>query len=151
MELQLWTASEDVNSSEVKDILKNHPGVNVNWANEDGFTALHMAAQHGHHEIATALLAHPDTNVNQRTIINRTPLNLACYWGNVEVLKVLLKDSRVDVNLADVNNRTPLWCASYYGDVKVITWMITMRGDELDLDKKGMYYSNEYTSTEIAT
>jgi hypothetical protein len=67
-------------------------------------------------------------------------------------VKVLLKNSRVDINMDDDNGCTPLWSASYYGHVEVIKWMIALRGDEVDLEKKGEYWEDgeEYTTIEIA-
>jgi hypothetical protein len=132
---------------DVKKFLEENPTFNVN---ED--LALHVACHYGHHEIVSVLGAYLQMNVNQKDIIGYTPFLLGCYWGKVEVVKVLLKDSRVDINMTDDDERTPLWCASYWGYVEVIEWVIALRGDELDLDKKGKYYLDEieYTTIEIA-
>jgi hypothetical protein len=52
--------------------------------------------------------------------------------------------------MADNYGCTTLWWASYYGHVEVIKWMITLKGYELDLDKKGKLNGKKYTVIEIA-
>jgi hypothetical protein len=138
-------------ANQVKDFLEDNPAFDVN---EDldgaGRTALHIACRDDHHEIVSVLLVHPQINVNQRNDGGDTPFLLGCLLGKVEVVKVLLKDSRVDINMADNYECPPLWWASCYGHDEMIKWMIALRGDELDLAKKGMYRGQEYTAIEIA-
>jgi hypothetical protein len=140
-------------ASEVKQFLEDNPTFNVN-EDLDGFgnTALHLACADGHHEIISVLLAHQQVNVNQKNNYGDTSFLLGCLYGKVEIVKVLLKDSRVDINMANSYERTPLWCASYWSHVEVIKWMVALRGDELDLDKKGTYWDDgkEYTAIKIA-
>jgi hypothetical protein len=97
------------------------------------------------------LLAHPQINVNQKSNSGSAPFLIGCWYGEVEVVKILLRDSRVDINMADNDGCTPLWYASCNGRAEMIKWMIALRGDELDLEKKGEYPDgNEYTAIEVA-
>jgi hypothetical protein len=84
-----------------------------------------------------------------------TPLLFAFYNSNVEVVKTLLKDSRVDLNLGDHCERTPLWWGCEQGCEQgfseVIKWTIVLRGDQVDVEKKGEDLDgNEYSAIEIA-
>ena len=104
-----------------------------------GWTALHIAARLGYHELAELLLAHPAINVNQRTRLESTALLEACYSGHYLVVRVLLGNPRIDVNLADAGDRTPLWWAAYKGHVDVVVWMLALRGVDLDLERPGVF------------
>ena len=117
---------------------------------DDGWTPLHYACAYGHREIVSELILRFEINVNQKSKNGTTPFHITCSQGNIETLKVLLKDYRVDINMAGEKRRTPLWCVSLNGRVEVIKWMIALRGDELDLDKKRMWGDKEYTPIEIA-
>jgi hypothetical protein len=136
--------------SAVKKFLEDDPAFNVNEeVDGNGYTALHLACWKGYHEIVSMFLAHPDINVNQKNNSGNTPFLRGCAHGKVEAVKVLLKDSRVDINMADYDECTPLWCASCYEHVEVIKWMIVLRGDELDLEKKGKYWKDDKECTAI--
>jgi len=87
--------------------LRDHPGLDVNWANGDRWTALHCAAWEGHVNVVKVLLAHAHINVNVRDTNDATPFLLGCDNG-VAVVRVLLKDLRVDVTQADQAGCTPL-------------------------------------------
>jgi hypothetical protein len=142
---------------EVKQFLLDNPAFNVNESLDIsiGWRALHYACRGGHHEILSILLAHPAINVNQKDKDGHTPLHFCCFYAHIEVWKILLKDSRVDINWADDYDCTALWWACYSGHEELVKWMVALRGDELDLEKKGRKNSDsgdhtEYTAIEIA-
>jgi len=64
VEKTLHLAAQSDHLSEVLSLLKDHPGLNVNWGYHNNWTALHFASLQGHGEVVKALLAHPDINVN---------------------------------------------------------------------------------------
>jgi len=136
MEERLWTATHNAKVSEVEEILKNNPTLNVNWRNESWFayTGLHLACARGHDAIAANLLAHPAINVNQKDNDGCTPFTRACINGRISCARLLLKDSRVMVNQASLEGYTPLWYAAVYGRHEIIeTWVAS--GREMDLGK----------------
>jgi ankyrin repeat protein len=139
------------NANEVKELLEENPTFNVNEGlNPGGWSALHLACWKGHDEIVSVLLNHPQINVNQKSESGSVPLLTGCYHGNVELVKLLLKDSRVNVNLAQDDGCTSLWWAVYWKHIEVIQWMIVLRGDELDMKKKGRDYDKAYNAIELA-
>lgn len=83
-------------------------GVNVNFADGDGYTALHYAAMRGYHEIAQLLLAN-GAAIDALSHKLRTPLHLATGSGYAtEHLVSLLLDHGADVNARDLYNLSPL-------------------------------------------
>ena len=139
MERKLYDEVVGGNVEEVKEILRNNPGVDVNWRCEDeygGYAALHKACAWGHDSIVTILLAHPDIDVNQKTSEGRTPFFVACWSGCNSCVRLLLKDSRVNPNEPDLAGSTPLlWIANegYFDFMK--RWIAS--GREIDLGKPG--------------
>lgn len=71
-----------------------------------GTTALHLAAQHGHAEIAEILLR-GGVNRDARTKLERTALHLAAQSGSLPVVESLLIHGS-DINARDMLKMTPL-------------------------------------------
>ena len=65
------------------------PGLDVNAANERGYTALMMAALIGHSDTVTVLLAAPGLDVNAANGRGDTALALAEGHGHVEIASLL--------------------------------------------------------------
>jgi len=70
-------------------LLRDHPGLDVNWANGDRWTALHCAAWEGHVNVVKVLLTHPHININVRDTNDATPFLLGCDNGGGAVVRVL--------------------------------------------------------------
>jgi ankyrin repeat protein len=83
-------------------------GVKLAFANNDGFTPLHGAAQEGHLELARRALA-AGTDVNAKDRNGTTPLMEAAQHSRVEVMRLLL-DKGAQVNIASQSS-TPLIAA----------------------------------------
>jgi len=136
MEDQFWNSVYYGRSvTEVKEILKGHPGVNVNWQNSKfiEWTALHRACSSGSDSIVSLLLAHPDIDVNLKTKDGKTGFWLACSDGSASSVRLLLRDARVDVSLSDARGLTPLQRCVSQGYVDSIKWWI-VSGRTLDLN-----------------
>merc|ERR1712224_128934 len=75
--------------------------LDVNQANKEGFTPLHIACQNGDKDIVELLVdKFRDTlDVNQVTKKGVTPLLLACSKGYEEIVSLLLTINEIDVNL----------------------------------------------------
>jgi len=123
-EPKLWIAVQANRLVEVKEILKSHPLLNVNWKNPEDHqrTALHISCYNDHREVVQLLLAHPDINVNPRDVYDHTPFSLICWAGHTGVEKLLLGDSRVDCTLPDSGNYSPLCRPSIFGHLEVVQW-----------------------------
>ncbi|XP_066413242.1 ankyrin repeat domain-containing protein 27 isoform X3 [Molothrus aeneus] len=88
-------------------------GLGVNVSNQDGFTPLHMAALHGHSELASLLLRHGASASAKNTQL-AAPLHLACQRGHSQVVKCLM-DYNAKQNKKDIYGNTPLIYACLNG------------------------------------
>ena len=71
-------------------------GVNVNQAEEEGWTPLLVACHEGNREVVDLLLQHEGVGVNQAMENGVTPLWIACQKGHREVVDLLLQHGGVD-------------------------------------------------------
>ena len=138
VEKKLFDAVYNGRASEVSSLLRDHPEIDVNWTDEDQWTALHVASYNDHAEVVKVLFAHPNITVNVRNEGGQSPLSIGCERGHESIVKVLLKDPRVDVTLDDEDGCTPLWYASRNGNCEVIECLIASDRDLGDVkNKKG--------------
>ncbi len=115
-----------INLIEKKDLHPDVYHVNVNHADSEGNTLLHIAAQKGYLDIVNALLKHKDIEVNKVNNKNVTPLCLAAAFGHTEIVDALLQhrnvnnEKDIDVNQPMADGTTPLIIAAYQGQKKVV-------------------------------
>ncbi|XP_075393450.1 ankyrin repeat domain-containing protein 27 isoform X1 [Tenrec ecaudatus] len=95
-------------------------GLGVNVTNQDGSSALHVAALHGRATFVPLLLKH-GANVGARNANQAVPLHLACQKGHFEVVKCLL-NANAKPNTQDLSGSTPLIyaCASGHHEVAAL-------------------------------
>ena len=103
---QLREAIEENRISEALTLLKDNPGLNVNFDLGGGWSYLHTASFSGHAEVMKVLLAYSDINVNVKDNTGSTPVSCGCRFGRLSVVKLLLKDPRVDLTFSDDLGRT---------------------------------------------
>jgi len=96
VEKQLNLAARGGRAGEVESLLKDNPGLDVNWGDRE----LHQACFQGHAEVVKLLLGHPGIKVNLSSSGRQTPLLLGCWKGHVSVVRMLLKDSLVSTSLS---------------------------------------------------
>ena len=80
-EEKLRRAARYGNVSEVKEILRNNPTLNVNWRCPYGWTALRIAGGSGQEAIVSILLTRSDIDVNLKSAYGETPFLIACERG----------------------------------------------------------------------
>ena len=98
------------------DAAKQHlaAGADVDFRNQEGLTALHMAAVKGHNKVAELLIA-KGANVNTSgRLIGTTPLDSAALLGHKEMVELLI-DSGADINPQIITGETPLQRAEQRG------------------------------------
>ncbi|NXU48575.1 ANR27 protein, partial [Turnix velox] len=88
-------------------------GLEVNVSNQEGFTALHVAALHGHCELVSLLLKH-GARISVRNAKQAVPLHLACQKGHFQVVKCLM-DYNAEQDEKDMYGNTPLIYACLSG------------------------------------
>lgn len=102
-------------------------GVDVNFQNEQGDTALHIAARNGHEDCAEALLA--ATEGKHRINIELpdkdfgwTPIHIACVNGHMGVVQLLHK-AGADINKKDYSSWTPMEHAALRGHIDIARYL----------------------------
>uniref|UniRef100_A0A8C0VCD9 Ankyrin repeat domain 27 n=1 Tax=Cyanistes caeruleus TaxID=156563 RepID=A0A8C0VCD9_CYACU len=105
-------------------------GLGVNVSNQDGFTPLHMAALHGHGELASLLLRH-GASASAKNALLAAPLHLACQKGHSQVVKCLM-DYNAKQNKKDIYGNTPLIYACSNGHYET-TALLLQHGASVNL------------------
>jgi ankyrin repeat protein len=115
LNVHLHRASASDDMTDLRILLKC--GIEVDIKNEDGYTPLHVAANHGYKEV-TQLLLNNGANVSIVDRDGKTPLISAAENGYVELVQDLVNaDAILDVTCKD--GLTPLIYAARYGHVEV--------------------------------
>lgn len=110
----------------------------VNVANENGWTALHIAAREGNVEIIRLLLAQPELDINAMNKWKSTPLMIAAGSGNLAIIDLLLRHPRTAINMqAEYYGRTALIEAAVRGHISVIKTLVAHGANVNMADKTG--------------
>ncbi|XP_045124086.1 caspase-9-like isoform X2 [Portunus trituberculatus] len=97
-------------------------GASVDFKNEDGWTALHIAAKHDAVAVAEALLD-AGADIEARSNSGRTPLALACNQKKLSMAKKLLERG-ADASTTDGTGWTLLFQAVRSGSLEVVRWLV---------------------------
>lgn len=101
MEERLIEASRENDLTTVRRIMRKPGGVNINYRNNLGESAILLAASGGHTEILKILIEHTCYINNPNGILLR-PLHLACKGDHLNVVKLLLNaGAAIDVKTSD--------------------------------------------------
>ncbi|MDX8494866.1 ankyrin repeat domain-containing protein [Mesorhizobium sp. VK22B] len=113
-------------------------GADINQADEDGWSALHLAAHNGRIAVLETLIGHPAIDVNSRNKWKSTPLSLAAAKGHLACILALVKHPQIDIDArADYYGRTPLIEAARNGHLDVVKLLIEHGADVNLADKTG--------------
>jgi len=78
---KLYLAAKSGNEEEVRQILRNHPEVNLEYRDGHTWTALQCASCNGYARVVEVLLGQPGIDVNLKNLDGgQTPFWLACTW-----------------------------------------------------------------------
>ncbi|KAH6902539.1 ankyrin repeat-containing domain protein [Coprinopsis sp. MPI-PUGE-AT-0042] len=100
------------------------PGINTNFRDEYGVTALMQAAEYGHIECAQLLVEVPGIDINTWDNNGWTVLIHAAHGGHTPVLKLLCEVPGIDINRADNRGRTALIHAVREGNTEAAKLLI---------------------------
>ena len=132
-ELAFLEASLTCNIDAIKFLLVL--GVNVDYTNEKGKTALLIASQQGHKEVVNCLIA-ANADVNASDVDSQSALIIASENNDVELAQILLND-KANPNHQRNDSSTSLHIASYnnYNELAVV--LIEFGADPLIKNNKG--------------
>ena len=97
-------------------------GIDLDYQDDQGETALHVAARFGHTECATALLGgsgnrRANTEIAEKTF-SWTPLFVACVDGHLDIVKLLIK-AEADLERSDSSGWTAKEHAALRGHMNI--------------------------------
>ena len=110
----------------------------VNDADPDGWTALHIAAREGNTEATQVLLAQRSISINAKNKWKSTPLMIAAGSGNETIIDLLLRHPRTQIDLqAEYYGRTALIEAAVKGHISVVKALVSNGANVNLTDKTG--------------
>ena len=132
-ELAFFEASLTCNLDAIKFLLVI--GVNVDYANEKGKTALLVASQQGHKEMVNCLVA-ANADVNTSDVNSRSALIIASENNDVELAQILL-NAKANPNHQRNDGSTSLHIASYNNYNELAVMLIEFGADPMIKNTKG--------------
>ena len=99
--------------------------IDVNAQDEDGNTALHVAAWNSHLAVVEALLTSPNIDVNAVSGTLETALHWAAWQGYTSIVEALLAAPNIEVNAKDNRGRAALHSATWEGRVSAVEALLT--------------------------
>lgn len=118
-EKRLFEAIADKNIDQVKQIIHDHPSINLSCLDKDELTPLQHACHTGNSELATLLLNHgAGVDFTERKD-GYTPLMFAAISGRSDVV-ILLLEHGVNTTLENCVHRTAAQMAAFVGQSKIV-------------------------------
>ena len=96
---------------------------NINYQDENGFSALHYSCDEGNLKIVETLIK-ANCELNIRNNENKTPLHLSSIRGFFDISKKLI-DAGALLNIFDSENNSPLHYVSMYNHVEILVFFLT--------------------------
>ena len=142
----LMSASENGQTELVKLLLFLHanPNIPARDPHAPGTTALMLASQHNHADVATLLLD-AGANAEQPNQEGKTPLMAASEKGHTEMVELLLKE-RARIDAQNKGGVTALMLAAHEGHVHTVQQLLKAGADPKITDAAGhtaVYYSRK--------
>ncbi len=110
---------------------------NINYQDQDnGMTALHLAAMAETDELVNLLLAN-GAEPKKTNHDGATPAHIAAKWGNLAAFKSLIENNLDLLSIPDEEGSLPLHLASYHGHDDIVNYIKTKVSDTNQLDNRG--------------
>lgn len=103
---------------------------------KSGCTALHHAAQRGHHLVMKRLLQSNKMDMDDPNYERSTPLHLAAQNGHQAAVQILL-EHKCDASITDAKARTALHIAASLGHLDVVETLLQFKASLTVKDKHG--------------
>lgn len=118
---------------QIVNLILQAPGFNVNAKSNEGFTALHKAAEHNKINYVRQLLAIEGIHINAQNILHATPLIIACEKNNADIVELLLSKEGIDVNKKKrITNETALTISCSYCFLNIARMLLAR--DDIDVN-----------------
>jgi len=121
--------------------------VNINFADDNGFTALHWAVQSGEVSCVTRLLKETKIEVNRQDQLGWTPLHYASYNAYKEIVTLLILNEKTRADIKTGKGKTALQLAKNK-DVEVLIKKFKKKPTPIRRPKKDTFRDNIEQKTE---
>ena len=122
--LELLKFSKKGDKEKVLELL-NNPKININYKNENGWTALHYACDEGNLKIVEILIKdHIDINIKNND--KKTALHLSAFRGYFDITKLLI-DNGADLNALDNENNLAIHLCSMNGHSELLNYILSKK------------------------
>ena len=109
---------------EVVKMLCQHPNIELNPTNRNGYFPFGRAASENDIKIVEILCQQPNFDVNYQYYGGKTGLHEACIKGNTDIVKFLCEHPNINVNVTEThfegNDNTPIHYACNLGKIEVV-------------------------------
>ena len=120
---ELVSAARAGNTSKVQSLLAH--GIDINWGDGEGRTALFEACNNGHLKVVLLLLNQPTIDLNKpEPEFGETPLHVASQKGHSQIVESLISMNTIDVNRSSKNRTTPLMVSSAGGHFEIVEMLL---------------------------
>ncbi|KAF7552239.1 hypothetical protein G7Z17_g4467 [Cylindrodendrum hubeiense] len=97
---------------------------NKKLRDNNGRTALHLAATAGKEEVVRWLIKEPEADKEAKDRYSQTPLHLAAAGGHIETMRALVKELEANNEARDKDGRTPLHYATGGGHTETVRALV---------------------------
>ena len=119
--LELLKYSKKGDKEKVLEILNNSK-LNINYKNENGWTALHYACDEGNLKIVEILIkSHIDVNLKNND--KKTPLHISAFRGYFDITKLLIING-ADLNALDNEKNLPIHLCALNGHSELLSYLL---------------------------
>ena len=112
--------------------LLSDPSCDLMARDEEGNTALHIAASRGHHDVVLELVSRYTSSSDEATAGVNTPLHLACCKGWVECVRTLATRFPGDLKVKNEYDNLPLHDAASFGHEDIVDCLCEEFGGDVD-------------------
>jgi ankyrin repeat protein len=110
---------------------------NMNMANKQKQTPLHIATQAGN-EAVVKLLVEKGAHIDCKDVYGNLPLHYAAQIGNLEIVEIFINKKEKDIiNARNKKKRTALYLASEKGHREIVDFLIRQQADIRCISKNG--------------
>ena len=117
-----------------RQILSIQKTININYKDENGYTALHYACDEGNLKIVEVILD-ANCNTNIKNIHKQTPLHLSTNRGYFDISKKLI-ESGAELNVEDSEKNSPLHYICKNNYIELLKYFLTKNPK---VDEKNIY------------
>ena len=135
--LDLLKYSKKGDKEKLLELISN-PKININYTNNQGWTALHFACDEGNLKIVEILI-NSNINLNYQNIEKKTPLHISSLHGYFDITKLLVENG-ADLNIEDNDKNLAIHLCSLNGHSELLAYL-------LNKNIKNIYKKNKFGKT----